>query len=810
MPTQAHQRRSVSPPPPRPPTIRTKLKALVMYRRLFGDCMVPSNFVVPQQSPWPHAMAGLPLGRIVSHMRVAKRPFALEIEANLAGMGFVWSTAATMVRCCSRQGPQADMRVRYVSWNVAIDALVIYHAVHGHCYVSRAFSVPYGSPQWPPEAWGIVLSSVIASAELHAFQLTDDQLNALHRIGVCTHIPPWPCVVALLERYQRQYQQTFVPIDYVVSGRARDSCNDSSSNDSVAQSDWHDDDEYHPGSANDDSQGSEDGYFSSNDTYRYHESEFGWPCDNNGAGREGDASDDDFDAYDDDRYEYADFDNSGDISEESTSFIDSPLVGNDGTAVSWEDIPLGEFVWALALGFRQLAPERQVRLLAMGLELQAAEVWATVFEGMHSFLRIFGHLSIPLTFTVPLNDDAWDKKLWGQRLGHCTSALHRAVGFLPEVVVGEYHRLHNLVPAPSAERQLFRHFLSSLRDFRAFHGHGAVPPTYSVTGQATHFGELAATVREFKSALPHSDRVALDEAEFVWDLALHALWPELMQAVAAWCREPVPRSEMEPFVSSVLPPHPIGYWLALLCVHEDATQAEARAAIMDTGVDLAARWGATVASLAVFKGVYHHMYVPSDFTVPRAAPWPAAGWGLPLGATVRWVRSCVAHVAAARKRELDVRGFEWDDLPFDEYEAALCVYEQYAAADVSPDVVLPAQAPWPPNLWGYPLGHVGVKRAALLIALSTAHDATLSQFWKQPEGHDGAIPQFELTDVLSALQRYSNIFHSTLIPLLFTIEIGASQWPPEAHGMPLGFLLATLRGNVPLLNGRTKALLTQQ
>jgi hypothetical protein len=122
--------------------------ALVIYRKEVqpkGALTVPSEFVVPNQDPWPENTRGLPLGMSMS--KIQSKSFLkddpdAEDKLNAIGVQMDSKVAAN------------DTRFQNVC-----DGLKRYKEIHGDMLVPQPFIVPENSNDWPEDTWGLRLGA---------------------------------------------------------------------------------------------------------------------------------------------------------------------------------------------------------------------------------------------------------------------------------------------------------------------------------------------------------------------------------------------------------------------------------------------------------------------------------------------------------------------------------------------------------------------------------------------------------------------------------------------------------------------------
>ncbi|CAI5714369.1 unnamed protein product [Peronospora farinosa] len=124
------------------------LAALIKYKEIEGDLLVPRKFVVPKEDEqWPRPTWGLKLGSHVNYIRQKRdRLIKYQIQ-NLDDIGFVWVVA-------------------HYNWDmVFMPALRRYREIYGHCDIPQNFvvseDVKGGLEKWPKELRGYRLGATV-------------------------------------------------------------------------------------------------------------------------------------------------------------------------------------------------------------------------------------------------------------------------------------------------------------------------------------------------------------------------------------------------------------------------------------------------------------------------------------------------------------------------------------------------------------------------------------------------------------------------------------------------------------------------
>ena len=130
--------------------------ALLQYKKLHGDMMVPASFVVPEGSTlWPHEMWELKLGMIVRNIRGGDS--YVQKRSELTSIGFTYDSLQT----------------RY---EITRAALLKYKDLHGDLLVPWKFEVPKKSSDWPKQTWGLHLGFIVGSIRRGSYSEKREEL----------------------------------------------------------------------------------------------------------------------------------------------------------------------------------------------------------------------------------------------------------------------------------------------------------------------------------------------------------------------------------------------------------------------------------------------------------------------------------------------------------------------------------------------------------------------------------------------------------------------------------------------------------
>ncbi|KAF0694331.1 Aste57867_14784 [Aphanomyces stellatus] len=182
-----------------------KMEALAIYRREYGDLLVPRTFVVPRHAPtWPVYLWDKNLGKEVNTLR--DMDYVPEARRHaLDAIGFVW-------------------HVQDDTWQANVAALAHFKAVYGHLCVRQHFAVRDGDMEWPDAFWGKKLGNVVSGLRQSAKSIAPERRAALDAMGFVWNAKDaaWAAKIAALTLFNAQYGHLRVHQSFVVpTGHAK-------------------------------------------------------------------------------------------------------------------------------------------------------------------------------------------------------------------------------------------------------------------------------------------------------------------------------------------------------------------------------------------------------------------------------------------------------------------------------------------------------------------------------------------------------------------------------------------------------------
>ena len=137
------KKRRVGPVAKRRLRFEEKVAALLRYKELHGDMLVPCKFEVPESEEWPEELWKMRLGTFVTNVRFGRGCKQKESDI-LRSLGFNFE-------------PQYANRYGF---DVVKTAMLKYKELHGDLLIAALFIVPE-HPDWPESMWGMKLGFMV-------------------------------------------------------------------------------------------------------------------------------------------------------------------------------------------------------------------------------------------------------------------------------------------------------------------------------------------------------------------------------------------------------------------------------------------------------------------------------------------------------------------------------------------------------------------------------------------------------------------------------------------------------------------------
>jgi hypothetical protein len=161
--------------------------ALIRYRELKGDMLVPRQFVIPEgDDKWHRNIWGMKLGTVVYNIRGGSS-YADQRE-DLLSIGFCFDA----------------LQARY---DILKQALLRYKEINGDMLVPKSFEVPTDNDTWPSDLWGMKLGVAVYNIRGRKGSFSDKREDLLS-MGFVYNIHKrfdYECVRIAVYKYRELY-----------------------------------------------------------------------------------------------------------------------------------------------------------------------------------------------------------------------------------------------------------------------------------------------------------------------------------------------------------------------------------------------------------------------------------------------------------------------------------------------------------------------------------------------------------------------------------------------------------------------------
>ena len=176
----------------------TVKRALLTYKSLYGNLLVPKRFVIPKGGDWLEDLWDMKLGRVVSNIRNNGQYSTNRAELEEMGFNF-------------------DSRRTAYGWKTVKHALLTHKSLYGDLLVPYAFIIPK-SREWPEDLWNMKLGIVVSNIRSHGQYSTNRA--ELEEMGFNFDSRRtaygWEKVTSALLTYKSLYADLLVPQVFVI------------------------------------------------------------------------------------------------------------------------------------------------------------------------------------------------------------------------------------------------------------------------------------------------------------------------------------------------------------------------------------------------------------------------------------------------------------------------------------------------------------------------------------------------------------------------------------------------------------------
>ena len=173
-------------------------RALLAYKSLHGNLLVPKLFVIPKGREWPEDLWEIKLGCVVSNIRNNGQYSTYRSELEEMGFNFDSQRAA-------------------YGWETVKHALLTYKSLYGDLLVPLAFVIPT-SRDWPEELWdmnlGIAVSNIRNDGQYSTNRTELEEMG--FNFDSQRTASSWEMVKRALLAYKSLHGDVLVPYAFVI------------------------------------------------------------------------------------------------------------------------------------------------------------------------------------------------------------------------------------------------------------------------------------------------------------------------------------------------------------------------------------------------------------------------------------------------------------------------------------------------------------------------------------------------------------------------------------------------------------------
>ncbi|OQR83231.1 hypothetical protein ACHHYP_14957 [Achlya hypogyna] len=818
------------------------LAALQIYKEIYGDVLVPDDFVVPiTSSRWPADLADLPLGEITQALRQDRRTLSDVQRAGLTDVGFVWDPATAVLwpdllrtlELWRERRPQASwaddavlppdwpsatagqplgyflalleahedfgtearrselLKVGFDAdkrWRAKLRALKAFRALHGHLHVPPAFVLSHdagdgaGLPLGAAVQWLRHFGPGIDPVKHRELEAVGFEWQAGAAPSVTSSVVDWTSLLVSLRVFAQQHGHTQVPMDFVVPA-------DDTRWPRVIRN-------YPLGPAAAHARANDGVVPNGRSAWSREVKKPPLALQLAGIG----------------------------IYRRLNGHSDVPLDFVVPATKPWpstmHDMPLGlgvsvmrasrtHFVPAIEAAFEDLnfvwprnppvarclhASDRRVVMLE----------WDVLLNALRVFRTRYGHVNVPSGWIVPDNAQHWAHALWGVDLGHGANLVERNPYVLSSAQLTLAHSIGLLTNMP-----LWEVVLEQLAYYRDFHGAADIPANYVVfatrkrkAGTAdwpekwhgVALGEVAWFIWSNYAQLSQRRQADLAAVGFAWNT--ETSWAQIVAAREHFKRtyghDCVPTTFAVPKDDAAWPPEMRGLALGHLVARMTKCQSW-YVYTADKRIDVRLPPTPTPfeldrAALDLYKQIHGTTLVPPEYVVPpEDERWPRQFASTPLGAVVDNLRRSKPRLTLVERASLVDLGFVWDPARAGQWPdlvRVLDLWHRLRPGQPWADAFTLTKQ-WPVAFAGRLLGDA--------LALLEAHDDFATESHRHQLRKLGLDVDARWLAKLQALTAFANHHGHLDVPPAFVVPEACNEWPAVAGGLPLGRVVTWLR-----------------
>ena len=679
----------------------TVISALMQYKEVYGDMLVPNEFMVPADDvTWPQESWGMKLGlalnriKLVQSHKVPHEDLGVMEDSNLE----VMKTHILAVQLENMKSTKSNY-MSLLAWNyqLAKTALLRYMEIHGTMQVPLAFVVPALDDLWPTETRGMKLGEI--ARKIRCQQKHRKHMAELESIGF--EFPSrrakseYSVVKSALLRFKEINGDMLVPASFAVP---------------VGDNAWPED-------------------------------IWGLKLGTSVAGIRGGRS---FAGHREDLksigFEYQPRNQillKYDVAKAALlryQEIHSHMRVPSAFIVPTDDDSWPEETWALRLGLMvtkirggRIYNQQQEDLEGIGFDYYCIKQrgFDAVKAALLRYKEIHGDMRPKQAFVVPTDDAAWPEVTWGMKLGIAVNKIrfnriHNSQREELERIGFDYRPKKNILSRYCSMK-------SALLRYKELHGTMRVPATFIVPANDESWPEeawgmkLGTMVTKIRGGrIYNQQREELEGMGFDYRVTQPRGYDAVKAALLRYKEihgdMRVPQLYQVPTDDAAWPEGMWGMNLGAIVskIRFNRIYTDQREELLRIGIDYRLQTNVVLSyqvaksALLRYKEIHGDMRVPQMFKIPRnEVSWPEETRGIVLGALVGKIR--IGQSYNAQREELESLGFDYYKRPslrFVEFKSALLRYKEIHGDMIVPkNFSVPADdAAWPENTWSMKLG----------------------------------------------------------------------------------------------------------
>jgi hypothetical protein len=613
-----------------PPEAKSSLKgfdrfraALLEYERNLGNMLVPSQFVIPEDSKWSQQLWGMKLGSYVSNVRASV--LYVDRMDDLKELGFTY-----------------EARVMSFTFETLKAALYEFQDIEGDMLVPINFVVPLNGSRnsingtsnsgvWPEDTRGIRLGRTVTMIRYNRSYV--EHRNELERIGFSFTPRPkgnygdFEFTKSMLIEFKDKFGHLQVDSKYVVPRDVPE-----------WPSEW-------PESMQGNKLGRTVSHIKNGKLFGDRKAdliEIGFDYDH-GSDRSSN--------YERTKSALMRFKQLyGDLNVPSTYIVPEK---KEWSSSLWS-CQLGQLVDSIRGGFAHVSQRNDLSAVGLDYDSQNLYEYDTTRKVLLEYKAIYGNMLIEKDYLIPSGNSMWPEEMWGLKLGQCAANIRKGYSF--KTKKEELQSLgFNYARRETCNYDQFR---SALLHFKGLYGDMNVPKKYVLPTSnvnqcedmcSLNLGCVVSRVRSGQKFNEHSKDLELLGFDFNTQIkhSYELTRRMLVQYKALYGHLSICRGFIIPSDSADWPEEMHGQKLGgVVCTIQRGSYSDKRDDLLSIGFVFSSRkrkFDYECVKIALFK--YRELFhgstaVPYLFKIEEGSSWyPKETWGMPLGTLISRIRN---------------------------------------------------------------------------------------------------------------------------------------------------------------------------